>query len=100
LRRSFVSRRKKPGYPLVSFLPAAKKDTAPIPCAGQTAAQFDLTEFSLRENSKNCGQTLAWPVRGAGIRIFFPFVRLRGKFLHSLRFLPEMRLIDKEFYLA
>jgi hypothetical protein len=26
-------RRKKPGYPLVSFLPAAKKDTASIPCA-------------------------------------------------------------------
>jgi hypothetical protein len=25
--------RKKPGYPLVSFLPAAKKDTASIPCA-------------------------------------------------------------------
>jgi hypothetical protein len=22
-----------PGYPLVSFLPRAKKDTAPIPCA-------------------------------------------------------------------
>jgi hypothetical protein len=24
-----------PGYPLVSFLPAAKKDTASIPCANQ-----------------------------------------------------------------
>jgi hypothetical protein len=29
----FAPRRKKPGYPLVSFLPAAKKDTASIPCA-------------------------------------------------------------------
>jgi hypothetical protein len=27
-----------PGYPLVSFLPVAKKDTASIPCAGQMAA--------------------------------------------------------------
>jgi hypothetical protein len=25
--------RRKPGFPLVSFLPAAKKDTASIPCA-------------------------------------------------------------------
>jgi hypothetical protein len=24
-----------PGYPLVSFLPPAKKDTASIPCAGR-----------------------------------------------------------------
>jgi hypothetical protein len=25
-----------PGFPLVSFLPAAKKDTASIPCAGES----------------------------------------------------------------
>jgi hypothetical protein len=89
----FAPRRKKPGYPLVSFLPAAKKDTASIPCAnkssrrllinkcgiaeapmnaphvelmrfgfsrtsaraGQTASRLGLSEFSLRENSGNCG---------------------------------------------
>jgi hypothetical protein len=32
-RQPPVATRRKPGYPLVSFLPAAKKDTAPIPCA-------------------------------------------------------------------
>jgi hypothetical protein len=37
-------RRKKPGYPL-QFLPLRDKNSASIPCAGQTAAQFDLAEF-------------------------------------------------------
>jgi hypothetical protein len=35
-RKAALLCRKKPGYPLVSFLPAAKKDTAPIPCAGES----------------------------------------------------------------
>jgi hypothetical protein len=34
-RQPPVATRRKPGYPLVSFLPAAKKDTASIPCANQ-----------------------------------------------------------------
>jgi hypothetical protein len=29
-----------PGYPLVSFLPAAKKDTASIPCAGRKRKKY------------------------------------------------------------
>jgi hypothetical protein len=37
--------RKKPGYPLVSFLPTAKKDTAPIPCAAQRASRVELGSF-------------------------------------------------------
>jgi hypothetical protein len=39
---------RKPGYPLVSFSPAAKKDTASIPCAEEeerTRAATEDTEF-------------------------------------------------------
>jgi hypothetical protein len=39
-RKAALLCRKKPGYPLVSFLPSAKKDTAPIPCAFQGEAFF------------------------------------------------------------
>jgi hypothetical protein len=38
--------RRKPGFPLVSFLPAAKKDTASIPCANQNRwSGFGFAEF-------------------------------------------------------
>jgi hypothetical protein len=35
LRQPKAAANRKPGYPLVSFSPAAKKDTASIPCANQ-----------------------------------------------------------------
>jgi hypothetical protein len=38
---------RKPGYPLVSFLPMAKQDTASIPCAGQMARSNDLAIWPL-----------------------------------------------------
>jgi hypothetical protein len=40
------AKRRKPGYPLVSFLPQAKKDTASIPCAEEEECAWRLTPFS------------------------------------------------------
>jgi hypothetical protein len=58
-----AGRSKKPGYPGFRFAPFFVLRTKnaqnplgsgapPIPCAGQTAARFDLAEFSLRENPR------------------------------------------------
>jgi hypothetical protein len=51
-RRAHPRQRRGPGYPLVSFLPAAKKDTASIPCAAQRAKRVELGSFA-SQNSGN-----------------------------------------------
>jgi hypothetical protein len=48
----FLRNRKKPGYPLVSFLPAAKKDTASIPCAAQRAPRVELGSFAPQNSAE------------------------------------------------
>jgi hypothetical protein len=56
--------RRKPGFTLVSFLPAAKKDTAPIPCATgviknmiwnfyRKVEQVNLSEFLTAKSKKS-----------------------------------------------
>jgi hypothetical protein len=46
--------RRKPGYPLVSFSPAAKKDTASIPCANQNRSKPGFSK-SLFRNQPDFG---------------------------------------------
>jgi hypothetical protein len=63
--------RRKPGYPLVSFLPLAKKDTASIPCACQNPASCRIlaSEFAygklhlsaLADSNGNSGIHAAFP---------------------------------------
>jgi hypothetical protein len=56
--------RKKPGYPLVSFLPQAKKDTASIPCAAQKMASmpfFELWGFCFAKPQGMCPQPASMP---------------------------------------
>jgi hypothetical protein len=57
--------RRKPGYPLVSFLPTAKKDTASIPCAAEKRrpCRFSVVSFLLRKKIMEPLQPASMPDR-------------------------------------